>query len=387
MSSVRRVLVGGGGVGGLSAAIAFAQQGSEVLLIEKAPTFDVPGVGLGQPANALRVYDVLGVLPDILDSGYIYDRMFIFGPDRDLIVEHKFLLGDDKVPAVCALSRRRLHQILLAAAQRAGAVVRTGLSVAEIHEQPDRVTVRFSDGRTEDFDLLAGFDGIRSATRQHLVGTAFVPRPSGYGAWRIQVPRREYVKGMEFLQGIGSKTGAMPLSNDLMYLFHIRPEEPGAFFEKQHLADLLRERLGGYGNYVAEVAASLTPTSDIVYGAIEPMLLPWPWYRGRVVIGGDAAHTFPPHLTQGAAMAVEDAYELARHVLRGEGSLDARLMAYSQERYARCAFVYTFARQWLADEQAVRTAEDLAAARVELTHNGSARIAVSDRILNCYRPN
>ena len=243
MSSVRRVLVGGGGVGGLSAAIAFAQQGSEVLLIEKAPTFDVPGVGLGQPANALRVYDALGVLPDILDSGYIYDRMFIFGPDRDLIVEHKFLLGDDKVPAVCALSRRRLHQILLAAAQRAGAVVRTGLSVAEIHEQPDRVTVRFSDGRTEDFDLLAGFDGIRSTTRQHLVGTAFVPRPSGYGAWRIQVPRREYVKGMEFLQGIGSKTGAMPLSNDLMYLFHIRPEEPGAFFEKQHLADLLRERL------------------------------------------------------------------------------------------------------------------------------------------------
>jgi 2-polyprenyl-6-methoxyphenol hydroxylase-like FAD-dependent oxidoreductase len=386
MSSVRRVLVVGGGVGGLSAAIAFVRQGSEVLLIEKAAAFDVPGVGLGQPANALRVYDALGVLPDILDSGFIYDRMFIFGPDRDLIVDHKFLLGDDKVPAVCALSRRRLHEILLAAAQRAGVVVRTGLSVAEIHEQPDAVSVRLSDGRIEAFDLLAGFDGIRSTTRLHLVGTAFAPRPSGYGAWRIQVPRRDYVIGMEFLQGIGSKTGAMPLSNDLMYLFHIRPEAPGAFFEKQHLAELFRERLRGYGSYVAEVAASLTPASDIVYGAIEPMLLPWPWHRGRVVIGGDAAHTFPPHLTQGAAMAAEDAYALARHVLRGEGSLDARLMAYSQERYARCAFVYTFARQWLDDEQAVRTAEDLAAARVELARNGSARIGVSDRILNSYRP-
>jgi len=386
MSGVRRVLVVGGGVGGLSAAIAFARQGSEVLLIEKATTFDVPGVGLGQPANALRVYGALGVLPDILDSGFIYDRMFIFGPDRDLIVEHKFLLGDDEVPAVCALSRRRLHEILLAAARRVGVVVRTGLSVAEIQDQPDRVTVRLSDGRTEEFDLLVGFDGIRSTTRLHLVGTAFAPRPSGYGAWRIQVPRRDYVIGMEFLQGIGSKTGAMPLSNDLMYVFHIRPEEPGAFFEKQHLAELFRERLRGYGSYVAEVAASLTPGSDIVYGAIEPMLLPWPWYRGRVVIGGDAAHTFPPHLTQGAAMAAEDAYSLARHVLRGEGSLDARLMAYSQERYARCAFVYTFARQWLDDEQAVRTAEDLAAARVELARNGSARIAVSDRILNEYRP-
>jgi 2-polyprenyl-6-methoxyphenol hydroxylase-like FAD-dependent oxidoreductase len=386
MSSVRRVLVVGGGVGGLSAAIAFVRQGSEVLLIEKAAAFDVPGVGLGQPANALRVYDALGVLPDILDSGFIYDRMFIFGPDRDLIVDHKFLLGDDKVPAVCALSRRRLHEILLAAAQRAGVVVRTGLSVAEIHEQPDAVSVRLSDGRIEAFDLLAGFDGIRSTTRLHLVGTAFAPRPSGYGAWRIQVPRRDYVIGMEFLQGIGSKTGAMPLSNDLMYLFHIQPEAPGAFFEKQHLAELFRERLRGYGSYVAEVAASLTPASDIVYGAIEPMLLPWPWHRGRVVIGGDAAHTFPPHLTQGAAMAAEDAYALAHHVLRGEGSLDARLTAYSQERYARCAFVYTFARQWLDDEQAVRTAEDLAAARVELARNGSARIGVSDRILNSYRP-
>ncbi len=386
MSDVRRVLVVGGGVGGLTAATAFARDGCEVVLIEKAAAFDVPGVGLGQPANALRVYDALGVLADILDSGFVYDRMFIFGPKRDLIVEHKFLLGDTKVPAVCALSRRRLHEILLAAAQRAGVTVRIGLTVEEIHDEPEGLSVRFSTGRTENFDLLAGFDGIRSTTRLHLVGTAFVPRPSGYGAWRIQVPRRDYVKGMEFLQGIGSKTGAMPLSDDLMYLFHIRPEDPHVIFAKKDLADLLRERLQQYGSYVAEVAASLTQTSDIVYGAIEPMLLPWPWYRGRVVLGGDAAHTFPPHLTQGAAMAVEDGYALARHVLHGEGSLHARLMSYSQERYARCAFVYTFARQWLEDEQAVRTPEDLTAARAELALNGSARIAVSDRILNSYRP-
>jgi 2-polyprenyl-6-methoxyphenol hydroxylase-like FAD-dependent oxidoreductase len=105
-----------------------------------------------------------------------------------------------------------------------------------------------------------------------------------------------------------------------------------------------------------------------------------------VVLGGDAAHTFPPHLTQGAAMAAEDGYALGRHVLRGEGSLEARLMAYSQERYARCAFVYTFARQWMDDEQAVRTPEDLAVARAELALNASARIGLSDRILNSYQP-
>ena len=382
MSKIRRVLVVGGGVGGLTAAASFARRGVEVLLIERRPAFDVPGVGLGQPANALRVYDALGVLPELLASGFSYDRMFIFDPNRELIVEHKFLLGDDKIPAFCALSRLRLHEILLGAAKRAGAEVRTGLTVSEIHDELDRVTVTFSDGHVDSFDLLAGFDGIRSTTRHHLVGTAFVPRPSGYGAWRVQVPRPDYVRGMEFLQGVGSKTGGMPLSNELMYVFHIRPEAPDAVFKQDDYPDLFRERLAQYGSYVAETAASLDADSDIVYSAIEPILLPWPWFRSRVVIGGDAAHTSPPHLTQGAAMAAEDGYVLAREVLADDAPLETLLMRYSQMRYARAAFVYSFSYQWMLEEQSVRTPADLAAARAELAKNGSARIATSDRILN-----
>lgn len=382
MGDIRRVLVVGGGVGGLTAAATFARQGVEAVLIERRPAFDIPGVGLGQPANALRVYDALGVLEQILDTGFSYDRMYLFDPARRLIVEHKFLLGDDRVPAFCALSRLQLHEILLSAAERAGVEIRLGVTVSEIHEEGDRVAVRFSTGERASFDLLAGFDGIRSQVRQHLFGTAFVPRPSGYGAWRVQAPRPDYVRGMEFLQGIGSKTGAMPLSNDIMYLFHIRPEAAGANFAGQDQVQPFRERLQQYGSYVAEIAASLTPDSDIVYSPIEPLLLPWPWCRGRVVIGGDAAHTVAPHLTQGAAMAAEDAFVLAREVLDDDVPIEDRLIRYSMKRYPRCAFVYTFSGQWLHDEQSVRSAEDLEAARTELMANASTRIGVSDRILN-----
>ena len=251
-----------------------------------------------------------------------------------------------------------------------------------MNDENDRVAVIFSDARTDTFNLVAGFDGIRSATRQYLFGTAFVPRPSGYGGWRVQVPRRDYVRGMEFLQGIGSKTGAMPLAGDLMYIFHIRPEAPDAVFRGEDYARLLKERLSQYGSYVAEVAASLNQNSDIVYSPIEPIQVPWPWFRGRVVIGGDAAPTSPPHLTQGAAMAAEDGYVLAREVLTGDGTLDARLMRYSQVRYARSAFVYSFSYQWMLDEQSVRTPADLEAARKELALNASARIGASDRILD-----
>ena len=382
MGDIRRVLVVGGGVGGLTAAALFARRGVEVVLIERRPAFDIPGVGLGQPANALRVYDALGVLDDILATGFSYDRMYIFDPDRRPTVEHKFLLGDDRVPAFCALSRLELHEILLGAAERAGAEIRLGVMVSAIHDNADRVDVEFSTGQRDAFDLLVGFDGIRSTTRLHLVGTAFAPRPSGYGAWRVQAPRPDFVRAMEFLQGIGSKTGAMPLSNNIMYLFHIRPEAPGADFAGQDYARLFQERLEQYGSYVAEIAASLNSKSDIVYSPIEPLMLPWPWHRGRVVIGGDAAHTVAPHLTQGAAMAAEDAFVLVREVLTDDGPIEARLMRYSAKRYPRCAFVYTFSGQWLHDEQSVRTAEDLEAARAELTLNASARIGASDRILN-----
>ena len=172
------------------------------------------------------------------------------------------------------------------------------------------------------------------------------------------------------------------LADDLMYLFHIGPEAPGVVFLRPDYPQLLRQRLGQYGSYVADVRDSLDAGSDIVDSPIELMLLPWPWFRGRVVIGGDAAHVFAPHLTQGAAMAVEDAYVLAKEVLADGADLHTRLLRYSKDRYARCAFVYTFFQQWMQEEQVVRTAADLAKARVELAHNASARITASDRILN-----
>jgi 2-polyprenyl-6-methoxyphenol hydroxylase-like FAD-dependent oxidoreductase len=379
---MKRVLVVGGGVGGLSAAIFFARRGVEVTLIERRPNFDVPGVGLGQPANALRVYDALGLLDQVLERGYVYDHMSIFDADHRLIADHKFLLGDHRIPPVCALRRSDLHEILLAEAQRHGVAIRLGVEVRDIDDEPGQVSVTLSDGHRDTFDLVAGFDGIRSTTRAYVVGDLFQPRHCGVGAWRLQVPRPPEVTGMEFMQGLGCKTGAMPIAQDLMYLFHICPEPVGAFYERDTLVDRMRERLAPFGGYVADISAGLNDASEIVFGPIEPMLVPWPWHRGRVVIGGDAAHVVPPHLTQGAAMAVEDGMLLAHEMLQPDAPVETRLMRYAQKRYARCAFVYAFARDWLDQEQAIRTRTQMDAARHELARNASNRIGVSDRILN-----
>lgn len=382
MGSVQRVLVVGGGVGGLAAANALSQRGIETILVERLHDFALPGVGLGQPANALRVYDSLGVLDEVLESGFIYRAMRYFDQDRQLIAEHKFLLGDDRIPPVCALTRQRLHTILLEAALRRGVQVRMGTTVSSLDETGDGVEVELSDGSSLKVDVVAGFDGIRSATRESIFGTAFMPRPSGYGAWRIKEKRPPEVDAMEFLQSIGSKTGAMPLSEDLMYLFHIRPENPTAWFEHDTLHVDLAQRLEGYGSYVGEARDRLGSESDVVYSPLELLLIHGPWFRGRVVLGGDAAHVVPPHLTQGAAMAVEDGVVLAEELAAADGSVENALAQYTRRRYERCSFVYTFARQMLDEEQSVQSAEMLTAYRADVASHGSTRIAVSDRILN-----
>lgn len=381
MTAVRNCLVVGGGVGGLSAAIAFAQRGVEVTLIEKRPDFNVPGVGLGQPACALRVYDRLGVLPPILDIGVHYGHMDVFDPDYNLIMHHDFQMGGGGLPAFCALARVDLHRILLDRAVALGVTIRMATALSGIGEGDGPACVTFEDGGTGTYDLVAGFDGIRSSVRDWMVGDMFGPRPSGFGAWRIQVDRPSHVTGMEFLQGIGGKAGAIPIGPDRMYLFNIRPERFDEFFAQADMHRLLRERLAQFGGYVREIADSLTPQSPIVYGALEPFLLPGPWHRGRAVVGGDAAHVVPPHLTAGAAMAAEDAWALARAVLDGDGGIEHRLAAYGRARFARNAFVYSFARDWLAAEQAVDSPAALAAAAAEMRRNGSRRIAVADRFL------
>lgn len=380
MRALRHVLVVGGGIGGLSAAIAFLQRGVAVDLIEKRPDFEVPGVGLGQPASALRIYDQFGVLEEILATGFHYGHMSIHAPDHSLIAAHRFRMGDDRVPAFCALPRSRLHRILLDRATALGVTIRLGTEIAS-HGGPLGTEITFADGSTATYDLVAGFDGIRSGVRHHLVGDMFGPRHSGFGAWRLQVERPEGVTGMEFLQGIDGKAGAIPIGQDRMYLFNIRPETPGVMFAQDQMHVLLAERLSQFGGYVAEIARDLTPQSPIVYGALEPFILPHPWHRGAVVVGGDAAHVVPPHLTAGAAMAVEDAFVLARCLCEGEGTLDVRLQSYGEQRFARNAFVYAFARDWLEAEQAVRSQADLDAACAEMARNASARIAVADSFL------
>lgn len=376
-----RVLVLGAGIGGLAAATAFAKRDVEVQVLEVRPEFAAYGVGLGQPANGLRALAALGVLDQCLDAGYVFDRLRLFDHDRRPIVDHHFLLGGDDVPPFAALPRADLHRILFTAAEKAGVSIRMGATVDSFEDTGDGVAVRRSDGESEVYDLVVAFEGIRSTTRRALFGDSHEPTYTGYAAWRLMVPRPPEVTSMEFYQGIGSKTGVMPLTDELMYLFHIRPEPGNPWQDRERFAESMRERLHGYGGVAGAVRDSLSQTDDIVYSPLETVLVPLPWHRGRVVLGGDAMHASPPHLTQGAAMAMEDALVLVEETTSGK-PVDQALESYGRRRFDRCRYVQQFSMDMLEREQAITTPEQLETARRELSETLSERLASSDLEMN-----
>lgn len=354
MAKVERALIVGAGIGGLAAYTSLAQAGIEADVIERTPDVDVYGVGICQPSNSLRVLKQLGVLEEILDTGWVFDNWLFFDHQENLVVEVPSLLGkgEDGVPAEVGLMRPELHRVLTRAAEREGARVRYGTTVADLQHEGERVAVQFSDGSSADYDLVIAFDGIKSEMRRRLFGDAHEPVYTGAAVWRVMAPRLEEVVCGGLYQSPTRKAGRTPLGEDKMYMLLVTEEPEGVRYAKEEMVDLLRERLEEFGGTIGEIRNGLNADSDVVYSPLSEVLLPTPWHKGRVVLGGDAAHVCVPHLNQGAAMAIEDAATLAEELVAGD-TVEAALASYSARRHPRVQFAQKASRDVLDQERLI----------------------------------
>ncbi len=346
-----RVLVVGAGIGGLAAASALRDRGHDVDVVEIKPTMSVYGVGINQPANSLRALRAIGVLDQIQAVGFAYDHTDFYDHFGEHVVHVPSGLGGD-VPANTALPRGELHRILGAAAEARDVKVAYGTVVEDMVDDGEGVDVTLSDGRRERYDLVAAFDGISSATRRRIVGPEADAVYSGFGVWRVTLPRPADVTGVRVYQGIDCKVGFIPLSEKTMYMFVVTPDPEGVRHPKETMGATLRDRMAGFAGLPGEVRDGLQDDADYVYSPISDVLLPLPWFRGRVGILGDAAHACAPHLTQGAGMALEDAVVLT-DCLDGPGSLDERLRAFEARRYPRVRLVQDVSHGILEAEMAI----------------------------------
>jgi 2-polyprenyl-6-methoxyphenol hydroxylase-like FAD-dependent oxidoreductase len=380
VANIEKALIVGAGIGGLGAAAMLGRQGIEVDVVEVKEDATVFGVGINQPANSLRALKEIGVLPEILDVGVVFDGWIFRDYRNEVVADIVNRLGGDDVPPNCALPRRSLHKILIGAAERAGAEVRYGATVADFEDTGEAVTVNFSSGSTGTYDLVAAFDGIGSPMRRRLFGDAYEPVYSGHVVWRVTVPRPAEATTGAVFQSYRSKGGYIPLTEDTMYLFLVTHEPEGVHRPKEEFAELLRERLAEYDGALGVIREGLTDDDDIVYSPLREVFLPPPWHKGRVVIAGDAAHACAPHITQGAAMALEDAVVLAEELARAT-DVEEALDAYEDRRYPRARFVQDVSRGILDAEMATNE-ENLAATVAAMEAHLPEQMAQVDEFLN-----
>ncbi|MFJ2375266.1 FAD-dependent monooxygenase [Streptomyces sp. NPDC087769] len=349
MATPLRVLIHGGGIGGLTLATALARRGHTVEIAELRDEVDALGVGIIQPSNALHVMREIGVLDDCLAAGFEWEILTIADPAGNTLAEiPQPRMGD--APSNNGIPRPALARVLNSAAVAAGAKIRFGTTITELTDDGSGVDVTLSDGSSGRWDLVAGFDGIGSALRTRLYGDRYTPEYTGFANWRVTVPRQPQVRGVVMgTAGKDAKALLTPITEELMYLGAVFAESEDFRPDPERAHEQLTERLAMFSGPVAEALATVTDPASVVYSRISQVTVEEPWHVGRVVLAGDAAHASTPHIAQGAAMAVEDALVLAESLDAGS-DVAAALEAWEARRRPRAMWVQAMSRAVLKQE-------------------------------------
>lgn len=360
------VIVVGGGLGGLAAALALSRRGRSVLLLEQASKFGEIGAGIQLGPNAMRVLRALGVDEQAKRKAAFPDALVMFdmlsgqevtriplGPPFESRFGYPYGL----------IHRADLHSVLLEACRQSDRVtLRTATTVEDFEDFGDRVQVRTATGEALDGSALVGADGIWSTIRQRLLGDGR-PRVSGHIAYRAvlpmsEVPTASRMNAMVLWAGPRCHFVHYPLHGadlfNLVAVFHSQRYQEGwdAFGDPAELEERFRDVVPA----VKTLLDKIDQWRMWVLCDRDPIR---EWSRGRVTLLGDAAHPMLQYLAQGAAMAFEDALCLADAIESAGGASPEAFCAYQKQRYLRTGRAQLSARLYGEIFHAVGAARDI----------------------------
>lgn len=344
-----RALVVGGGIGGLTAAIALRQAGVEAVVFERADEPREIGAGISLWTNAMKALGKLGLDGVVMTVGRpLRPKGQLRSASGEVFYEIPAAAMEKRFGGVTVgVLRADLQRTLLSAL--GDEAVQLGAELVSFDQDEGGVVARFADGREERGDLLVGADGLRSAVRARLLDDE-PPRYAGYSAWRgvadLESDPVPDVAGFE-AWGRGERFGLVALGQGRLYWYATKnaPEwkrnagqSPGPGGKEELLA-----RFGDWHDPIPHVIGAMEEC-DIHHDGVyyrEPLAR---WGEGRVTLLGDAAHPMTPDLGQGACQAIEDAVVLAMS-LEKEGDVEAALRLYEDQRAGRVAYVVRQSRR------------------------------------------
>ena len=349
--SGREILIAGGGIGGLAVALALAQKGRKVRVLEKAAEFGEIGYGIQMGPNVARMLERLGVLKS-LESAAVFPDALIFADALSNDELSRISLGDAFLERYkfryFVIHRRDLHGGLLDACKRREEIVLSpSHGLKSIKQEKDVVTVTCDNGAGYEGAALIGADGLWSPTRQAVIGDG-APRMAGHYVYRGVVPEAQIVDrsrigsmtiwGGPDLHMVQYRLQGGAVMNNVATICSRRmrrgepnpgaPEELEELFARTHPG--VRDNLRYVSRERNWVLHDRDPAAN--------------WTDGRVTLLGDAAHPTLQYLAQGAQMAIEDGVVLAEKVAAAGEDYHRAFMAYQRERMNRSARVVLSSR-------------------------------------------
>ena len=345
------VIVAGGGIGGLAAALALVRQGFQVKVLEQAPEIGEIGAGIQLGPNAFHAFDALGVGDKARSRAVFTDEMVM----HDALDE--YLVG--RIPTGDAFRKRfgnpyavihrvDVHLSLLEGAQETGKVeFLTSTRVEKIEQDETSVTVYDQNGKAHKGSALIGADGVKSVVRELYVNDP--PRVTGHVVYRAVIDKKDFPENLQWNAAsiwVGPNCHLVhyPLRGGEQYnvvvTFHSRNKEQWG------VTDGSREEVQSYFQGICPKARQLIdlPKSWRRWATAdrEPI---GQWSFGRATLLGDAAHPTTQYLAQGACMALEDAVTLGEALRVNKNDFVKAFDLYQRSRVARTARIVLSARE------------------------------------------
>lgn len=346
MSAVQPVIIAGGGIGGLAAALGLARKGFEALVLEKSPSFAEIGAGIQLAPNAFHAFDRLGIGEEMRAMAVLIDRLLLMDAASGEEITHIPLDAAFRAHfgnPYAVVHRGELYGALLRACRRhPSAALRAGAEVVGYAQSETGVAVHLADGEMVEGCALIGADGLHSRVRAQLVGDG-APRVSGHVAYRAVIPAGRMPADLRWnaatlWAGPRCHVVHYPLSGrqlfNLVVVRHEQVREPAAGRPVPdeevrdafaHLDERPRRIIAQGGEWKAWALCDRDPVER--------------WVEGRAALLGDAAHPMLQYMAQGACMALEDAVGLAEAMEAHAGEIEPALLAYQEHRLLRTARV------------------------------------------------